>query len=70
MLPVSVVGVKVDADKCINCSKCVDNCLMDVRKVGDRECIHCGSCMQHCPVDAIRIGVREKGQKKNEQTVE
>nr|MCR5213288.1 4Fe-4S binding protein [Eubacterium sp.] len=40
--PVSVVGIKVDTDKCINCDKCIENCLMDVRHVGDRECIHCG----------------------------
>ncbi len=52
--PVAVVGVKVDTGKCINCDKCVENCLMDVRKVGDRECIHCGECIHHCPVEAIR----------------
>ena len=51
--PITIVGVKVDYDKCINCQKCVDICLMDIRKVGDRECIHCGSCISHCPVDAI-----------------
>ena len=52
--PVAMVCVKVDTDKCINCDKCVENCLMDVRKVGDRECIHCGECIKHCPVEAIR----------------
>lgn len=51
--PVQMVGVKVDTDKCTNCSLCVDNCLMDIRKVGDRECIHCGSCIKSCPVQAI-----------------
>lgn len=56
--PVSVVGIRVDTEKCINCSKCVDNCLMDVHKVGDRECIHCGSCAGHCPVDAISFGTK------------
>lgn len=62
--PVSVVGVKVDTEKCINCNKCVDNCLMDVHKVGDRECIHCGTCVGHCPVDAIRFGIKNTDTKK------
>ena len=52
--PVSVVRVKVDNDKCINCEACTINCLMDVKKVGDRECIQCRDCKAHCPVDAIR----------------
>lgn len=51
--PVSFAGVKVDADKCTNCQACVNTCLMDIRKVGDRECIHCGSCIEKCPVQAI-----------------
>ena len=51
--PVQVVGVKVDPEKCINCDICVNNCLMDIKKVGDRECIHCGDCIHHCPKDAI-----------------
>ena len=51
--PVQVVRVKVDPEKCINCEICVNNCLMDIKKVGDRECIHCGECIHHCPKDAI-----------------
>ena len=51
--PLQVVGVKVDPEKCINCDICVNNCLMDIKKVGDRECIHCGDCIHHCPKDAI-----------------
>ena len=60
----ALVGVKVDTEKCINCNKCVDNCLMDVHKVGDRECIHCGTCVGHCPVDAIRFGIKNTDTKK------
>ena len=52
--PVSCFGIKVDTDKCINCDKCVEHCLMDIKKVGDHECIHCGDCINHCPVDAIK----------------
>ena len=53
--PVSAVGYKVDMDRCINCSKCVESCLVDIHRVGDRECIHCGACVKHCPVDAIKL---------------
>ncbi|MBO4863069.1 MAG: 4Fe-4S binding protein [Eubacterium sp.] len=51
--PVSVVGIKVDNEKCINCNACVEGCLMDINKVGDHECIHCGSCIKGCPTEAI-----------------
>lgn len=46
-------GIKVDTTKCINCSRCVAHCKMDIKKVGDRECISCGDCTSVCPVDAI-----------------
>lgn len=61
--PVSMVGIKVDNDKCINCNKCVDNCLMDIKKVSDHECIHCGACINHCPVDAISYSLIHKTQR-------
>ena len=67
--PVQVVGVNVDTNKCINCDKCVTDCLMDVYKVGDRECIHCGACIQHCPVDAIKIGVIHTDKKEHNKRV-
>ncbi len=41
---VSLLGVKMNADKCTRCGRCVAECKMDVRSVGDRECIHCGEC--------------------------
>lgn len=48
------VGVSVDQPKCIGCDKCIRQCPMDVRHVGDHECIHCGRCAACCPTDAIR----------------
>jgi len=62
--PISVFGIQVDEDKCINCDACIRNCKMDVKKVCDRECIQCGECINHCPVDAIHIGFRKTDRKK------
>ena len=50
---ISIFGLKIDSNKCINCGECVNKCLMDVKKVGDRECIECGECIKHCKVNAI-----------------
>jgi len=49
----SLFGIKVDNSKCVNCSRCVHHCKMDIKKVGDRECISCGECASVCPTGAI-----------------
>ena len=51
----AIVGVKVDAEKCSGCGRCVARCRMDVRRVGDHECIHCGACAEVCPAKAISM---------------
>jgi len=51
----SVVGVRVEDSKCVDCGKCVSKCKMDVRNVGDIECIHCGACISACPTGAISV---------------
>ena len=50
---VSALGIKIDLDKCDHCNVCINTCLMDVKKVGDRECIECGECIKKCPKDAL-----------------
>ena len=50
---VCVIGVKVEAPKCTDCGRCVRECPMDIRRVGDHECIHCGKCLDVCPTKAI-----------------
>ena len=51
----SIVGVRVDADRCNHCGACVRRCGMDVRRVGDHECIQCGKCMDVCAQGAISL---------------
>ena len=55
----SVIGVRVDAERCVGCGSCVRGCRMDVRRVGDRECIHCSECVASCPVAAISLEAAE-----------
>lgn len=50
----SILGVKVEKNKCTHCEACITNCKMDVLEVGDHECIQCGECQKVCPVNAIK----------------
>ncbi|MCM1158878.1 MAG: 4Fe-4S binding protein [Clostridium sp.] len=45
---VSIVGIKVDEEKCNGCNACIAHCKLDVKQVGDRECIQCGECIKSC----------------------
>ncbi len=60
----SLIGVKLDHNKCTDCGLCIQHCKMDVHRVGDHECISCGECIKVCPAKAIswkgsKIFVRE-----------
>ena len=50
---VSICGVAVDENKCTHCNRCIRECKMDIKHVGDMECIACGECMDVCKDDAI-----------------
>ena len=50
---ISLLGMKVEQDKCTNCGLCMGKCKMDTIKVGDHECISCGDCVNVCPTKAI-----------------
>ena len=50
----SILGIKLNRPKCIDCGLCVAKCKMDITHVGDRECIMCGECIPVCPTKAIR----------------
>lgn len=50
---ISVLGIKLEKPKCVDCGLCVSTCKMDIREVGDHECISCGDCVSVCPTKAI-----------------
>lgn len=49
----SLLGVRLDRPKCVDCGRCVAHCKMDIHHVGDAECISCGACISVCPTNAI-----------------
>ncbi|MDE5566133.1 MAG: 4Fe-4S binding protein [Anaeroplasmataceae bacterium] len=49
----SIIGIKVDKNKCNHCNACINHCKMDVKVVGDHECINCGECRSVCNAHAI-----------------
>ena len=51
---ISVFGIKLNRDKCVDCNRCIAHCEMDIHHVGDPECISCGECISVCPTDAIQ----------------
>lgn len=56
MNKVSLLGIRVDACKCVSCGKCSKVCQMDVdvvRASNHAECIRCGKYIGAYPVDAI-----------------
>ena len=60
--PINSFFYKVDKNKCVNCSKCIDECPNDniYRKNGKimfhHKCNMCMRCSFYCPVNAIDIG--------------
>ena len=56
----SLIRVKCDKSKCVNCGKCKSVCPMDVditdnsrKRKNGTECILCLECTKNCPKDAL-----------------
>ncbi len=57
-------------DKCIKCSACVNNCMLNNIKLEDgkpvwgKDCTHCMACICKCPTEAIEYGKNTKGRRR------
>ena len=58
---ISILGVTMDENKCNGCGRCIRECKMDIKKVGDKECISCGECIDLCSEKAIRWKTKKEG---------
>lgn len=69
----SLLKIKIDHSKCINCKICSKNCQMSVNIdhyiasgdpcVRDGNCIVCGDCIDKCPKKALKFGLIESNKK-------
>lgn len=56
---ISLHRLRLDADRCVSCGKCVRACRMcvDPAETPDSaECIRCGDCVKICPAGALSLG--------------
>lgn len=58
----SLVRVKKDEDKCIDCGRCKEVCPMEVdmtdnsrKRLNGTECILCAQCIDACPENALHL---------------
>lgn len=58
----TILRVKVDDTKCVDCGKCVKSCPMDVdmldnsrKRENGTECILCLNCVHNCSKDALKL---------------
>lgn len=65
---IALIAVRVDKSACTNCGKCLRECKMDVKEVGDGECIHCGQCISCCPQNCIYIGLEKRKCKESKDS--
>ncbi len=65
---VSVLKIRNDENKCINCKKCEKVCKMNVSVLTEpdsAECIRCGICVKNCPVGSLDMDFSLKNQAKS-----
>jgi NAD-dependent dihydropyrimidine dehydrogenase PreA subunit len=59
----NVATLKLDADKCIGCGRCIEVCPHQVFSLMEKKawiiafnsCMECGACARNCPVTAINV---------------
>jgi nitroreductase/NAD-dependent dihydropyrimidine dehydrogenase PreA subunit len=63
--------MKVDKEKCIGCSKCIDDCLVNdiimvegKAQIKNESCFNCGHCIAICPADAVSSSEYEMNEVK------
>ncbi len=61
----SLFRVRIDTDKCRQCSLCTKNCkasAIDFKNgtVDASRCVSCGTCLNHCNHDAISFSISKK----------
>lgn len=76
----SLIKVRIDKDKCINCNSCARKCQMAVNIsehiegagnfISDVKCISCGDCIDACPKKALNFGfIFSKSKEKRDSLV-
>ena len=65
---ISLIRMRVDEDKCVDCGICAKTCKMNVnpRKMpNSNECIRCRECVNACPMHALSMNIGPgQGQKE------
>lgn len=58
---VSLLNMTFDEEKCMNCSLCLENCVMGIRELQNigqsTDCILCGRCVEACPEKTLRFTI-------------
>ena len=57
----SLIGIRIDADKCVGCRKCEHGCKamcidIDNKSVDRSRCVNCFNCLGECKTGAISFG--------------
>ena len=67
---ISVLGLKLDAEKCVGCGACQKKCpigLDPVKDPNNPECVRCGACVKACPTKALKFGAVRAAARKPEK---